>query len=596
MAEPAEKPILDRLNDTFKEGLNVSYFLKSMRRNLQADVNRKLREVRGTAFTDGSQLPDYAQVSINEETMNLYVNGFLGGPGNRPIPIAHVSLHLAPSGKTNVEGALHGKSNTNEGDFVRYFLQKTEEGDKLVKPVDEEWDFPIRAKYMTMKREAELFFVQLVFDILNTYLPDFFERPAAPAPAPAPSPAPAAEQIAEHIPRAAGVAAAAVARPEPERRPLTAQEQIVVDAINEFFSHYNHGINNTIYIFDEEPFNFLAPESISADNLSRSINNLNNYMEDNSLWILRFEKSVRVLSTHATSPALTRKLRRFEFVIRYLRDSNEYYESLIELYNKVTNIIENFKNKTKTKDLLYLLWYVQYEGTERMEPTAQIPPELIERAYSSFLPFKQQIAREIASINKYLFPSWMGDYIIVFLQFEIRIQNYLFTKNKELPTYVADFVRLRKLEKEFQGDIEKTGAFLQKLQTEIQSQEGKKLSPKQKAAFSDDKRILERETERHAALQTKLGKLQIQMDIISEKIRNSQMEAEQYKREYTEFLESLRAFQEIKNTYFARFNYPPDFESIDEQVGSMSGGGSRRNRRSTRRGRRAAGKRKTRGH
>ncbi len=589
MAEP-EKPILDRLNDTFKQGLNVSQFLKTMRRNLQADVNRKLREVRDTAFTDGSQLPDFAQVSINEETMNLYVNGFLRGPGNRPIPIAHVSLHLAPSGKTNIEGALHGKSNTNEGDFVRYFLQVTEEGGKLVKPADEEWNFPIREKYMTMKKEAELFFVQIVFDILNQYLADFFELPAAAAPAPAPAP-----PRAEEVPAPAGAAAALAVVPNPPPPPpvpalrnLTEEEKPLVNALNEFFSFYDVGLENKFFLFDIIPETFLLPYEEASNLLELNLTNLKSFIQSNTNSITRFKRNVSLMEKqHVPSAPMARRIRRFYYVIRYLNDTNEYYNLLLGLYIKALVEVKKLKKKMNINDLSYLLPYIPPINLERMAPMGIIPDGLLREAYE--LSSKHNIIIFLASVNKFVFPHWVNDYIQNFLEFEIKILNYLTTKKEE-----AFFLRqLDKLQNEKALEIEE----LKKQESKIASQKEKTLDPKQKAKdLRDLQGKLEKLEKDRNKLVQKIAKLDEEIDVMKQNLIKSIEEIKQFKGEYTQMLNIIVAMREIKDRFFSRFEYPPDFESIDEQVGSMSGGGSRRHRRSTRRGRRATGKRKTRGH
>lgn len=172
--------ILDKRNDLFKKCINIDEFRKFVKSQRFKDEVMALLQPRYERGELNAEDPSiYTDIDVNADpaTQDIYINAvrMVGRNYERK---AHVSLHLSPGKRDEIEGAIHGKSNQREGEFLRYYLDFSQGRPRLVHVGYEEWTFQgyNPSAYNTLTTNAPRYFIQAVFTVLNKYLQEFIDE------------------------------------------------------------------------------------------------------------------------------------------------------------------------------------------------------------------------------------------------------------------------------------------------------------------------------------------------------------------------------------------------------------------------------------
>lgn len=612
--ERTEKPLLDRLNDKFKQCLNLPAFFAKVERDLKADV------MAAVAAERNPELPDTVRVSANPETKNLYVNGFRRTNKGEEIPVAHVSLHFTPGSSTDIEGAFHGKSNTNRGAFRRYFFDYVEGIPKLVTPGYEGWTLQgvNQSMYSTLQKPEDTLFIQLVIDCLNRYLPEFTLRAEDCAELMDPSlaearrererrQAAAARRLLEETEgesKAAGASSAASSSSSssssaaPSLPPLkTEEEKKLVRALNALFDFYINGINAGFLLLTLQPQFFLDPTIRTRNSLyifyvSDSVEDLSKSAEPEMQNIREFLAAIDKMTP---SKDLEQRKERLIYNLRYLEDSSQYLQELDKLIKKTIELVNELRSNRGNEDLTDLLPYVRVKERDySFFPSSPIEPEDMEGIFEDpENPILENVGMFSFLFLKRLYLHAQEGVDIYATNYE-RISDMIeiqFADSRANKQAIDTLNALLLVDASHIAELERAKEILEaKLSSEKKDSKQKKLQEELRGL---QEKIDSAKTHQEIR-RTNLQKAEQKLAILKKALRINLESRAELEPGFRQQVRKLELLHRLKQRKFPKFSIHPMFDEPVTYKGVFLKGGSKRSKRVTRRSRTLRTKRKTR--
>lgn len=391
------RSFLNRQNDRLKFCLKMKEFFQKVQRDLEKEVRARLavKLADGTLDRSNEDTPTNVRVEVRKSSKNIYIEGIHEGDG-APTKVVHVSLHLKEGDLQDRIGAIHGRSNLNDTQFVRYFFELVGDVPRLRTTTENEgWTMAqLNARnYNTLPAGDQRVFVELVFEILNEYLPSYVlseaECEAKTKAVDEVEQEEAQEQEEKEEEGAkkyeegskgsgAGAAAAssssssaaASARPVCPKH-LNQEETALVNAVNDVITFYALGQSNGYeppWIRFEPAF-FLGVDYVDEYSPTH-LAFLNKYISNNADMLKKIYGYDKLFTLENPGESLEEKKIRLERVDRIqfgkkmLEDMNAYYEQMILYLTAVNQAIGALYTRSNELEFEYLLPCLKTEELE----------------------------------------------------------------------------------------------------------------------------------------------------------------------------------------------------------------------------------------
>lgn len=364
-----EKPFLDKMNDRFKRCLKLDKLFEIAETKLKAEIDAELQRRFGINLDrNNPNIPEEVFIDPRYGTKDIYINGVRTVDGER-IPVVHVSLHLEPNNIQDIVGAIHGKSNTRDGEFIRFFFDYFDGRPKLVTFGYEGWKMAMKniKKYNTLTIDSQRDFIKIVFNAINKYLSEavISEEECLPVmqakaePNREPAKAPAQEAQAEAPAKEAPAPRVEIASgPKVVLEPLSAEESKLLKSFLEFYRFYKIGLESGYYTFlrpvkleEFLNFNIMRRTDLYYEYFTHNIKSIETILSD-------IDISLKSLNTLPKTPENVNRAERLKSITTFQASYKSHFLEFISLFERFEQAFNEYYEATGNESIRYLLPYM----------------------------------------------------------------------------------------------------------------------------------------------------------------------------------------------------------------------------------------------